>query len=350
MQKTHLTAFLALMCSLLCVACAPEPVVHEMSGEAWGTTYRIKIVAADRDFDAREVSDALQDTLREVDDHLSNWNPNSEVSRFNRLATTEPFAISATMTSVLAASNEVHDKSDGHLDLTLAPIIELWGFGAKSVQNADQIDPPRDAEIAEAMAKVGQRSVLAHRAGTSELRKLKPEATVFLSALAKGAGIDAIAQSLNEVGYENYLVEVGGDLIAAGSGATGRGWRIAIERPTPGARMAGDVVALQGQAMATSGDYRNYFEKDGMRYSHIIDPSTGRPISHRTASVTVLSDKAVFADAWATALLAAGVERGLVIAEREGIAALFISRSGNTSQDEFERVRSSQFERLTAKP
>ena len=349
MQKIHFSAVTALLSFLFCLGCASAPAVHELSGEAWGTTYSIKIVASDDDFDADKVSGALKNTLREVDESLSNWNPDSEISRFNQHASVTPFAISAIMNAVIGAAGEVHEKSEGYFDLTLGPIIELWGFGAGTAQNEDQADPPSDAEIEAAMTNVGQSSFLIHRPAKSEISLKNPDVTIFLSALAKGAGIDEIAKTLGELGYDNYLIEVGGDLIAIGSGPAGQGWRIAVEQPRRGVRVAGETLTLQGQAMATSGDYRNYFEKDGVRYSHIIDPRSGRPISHGTASVTVLSDKAVFADAWATALLAAGVERGLRIADREGIAALFISRSDNKGPKAFMITKSSAFERLMAK-
>ena len=311
MQKVHLWALFALLSARFSAACAPSPSVHELSGEAWGTTYRVKIVARDEAFDEAATTKALRDTLVRVDDHLSNWNPASEVSRFNAQGSTEPVAVSPEFASVLAASDQVHQQSEGFFDVTLAPVIELWGFGS---------------------------------------RKADPGASVILSALAKGAGIDAIDAVIRDLGHTNYLIEVGGDLIAKGPGPNGapggQGWRIAIEQPVSGARQMGEVIALNDIAMATSGDYRNYFEEAGVRYSHIIDPQTGKPITHRTASVTVLSDKAVLADAWATALLAAGEERGMAIAEREGIAALFISRQAPNDSGEFASAASPAFEAL----
>lgn len=346
MQKAQLNAIWALLFSLIAVSCAPSLSTHELSGEAWGTTYRIKIVAEDEAFDQEAVTQAVRETLTRVDDHVSNWNPASEVSRFNALASVDPVEISSGFNLVMMVAGDVHRQSDGFLDLTLAPVIELWSFGSGGPEPGAQPAPPSDAAIEAAMARVGQESVIAHDPAAKTLIKRDPEATVFLSALAKGAGIDTLGVVLGELGHSNYLIEVGGDLIAVGAGPSGAGWRIAIEQPTAGRREAGEVVALQGLAMATSGDYRNYFEEDGVRYSHIIDPQTGRPITHRTASVTVLAETAVEADAWATALLAAGQERGMAIAEREGIAALFIARADSTSTLEFESVASSAFETL----
>lgn len=339
-----------LLLSLLCVACAPSPTIHEMTGQAWGTTYHIKIVSEDGEFDENAAKAKLQRTLDEVDKTLSNWNPDSEVSRFNALMAQDTFTLSPQLNTVIQASQRVHKQSEGHFDLTLAPVIELWGFGSSGTDKTTTPNPPTDAAIAKAMENVGQDSVLEHNAAAFSLSKIKPQANVFLSALAKGAGIDAINAALRELGHDNYLIEVGGDLIAIGSGPAGQGWRIAIEQPSIGIRELGTVVALKDKAMATSGDYRNYFEKDGTRFSHIIDPKTGRPITHRTASVTVLCDKAMLADAWATALLVAGEETGMAIAERENIPALFISRSERNDASEFESAASTAFERLQLEP
>ncbi|MEM6585927.1 MAG: FAD:protein FMN transferase [Pseudomonadota bacterium] len=346
MQKVHLWALFALLSALFTAACAPSPSVHELSGEAWGTTYRVKIVASEEAFDEAATTKALRDTLVRVDNHLSNWNPASEVSRFNAQGSTEPVAVSPAFASVLAASDQVHRQSEGFFDVTLAPVIELWGFGSGKPGPDTLAKQPGEVAIREALARVGQTKVIAFDPAAPSLRKADPGVSVFLSALAKGAGIDAIDTAIRDLGHTNYLIEVGGDLIAKGPGPSGQGWRIAIEQPVSGARQMGEVIALNGIAMATSGDYRNYFEEGGVRYSHIIDPQTGKPITHRTASVTVLSDKAVLADAWATALLAAGEERGRAIAAREGIAALFISRQAPNDSGEFASAASPAFEAL----
>lgn len=354
MQKSNLAAILALFLTsfpvLLISACAPQTSIHELRGQAWGTTYRIKIVAPDDRFDEEEVSAALRRILVEVDDRLSNWNPNSEVSRFNANRHTEAVKLSSQFNDLMQVADRVHRSSDGFFDLTLAPVIEIWGFGRSGREEGAEPSQPDDTAIAEAMALVGQRSVLDHDYERSQLRKRNPASSVFLSALAKGAGIDAINDALAGLGFDNYLIEVGGDLIAIGEGPNGASWQIGIEQPRISAGQSSEIIGLTNLAMATSGDYRNYFEKDGVRFSHILDPQTGRPITHTTASVTVLSKDAALADAWATALLAAGQERGLAIAERENIAALFISRSPTTDKGEFESVTSAAFERLRTKP
>ncbi|MEM1196477.1 MAG: FAD:protein FMN transferase [Pseudomonadota bacterium] len=350
MQKANLAAILTLFLTLLLSACAPQPMVHELRGQAWGTTYRIKIVADEDRFDEEQVRAALRRTLVDIDDRLSNWNPKSEVSRFNANTNPEPVKLSPPFNDLMQVADRVHRSSDGFFDLTLAPVIEIWGFGSSGREDGAAPTPPDDAAIAAAMTLVGQRSVLDYDHARSQLQKRKSDATVFLSALAKGAGIDAIKDALAGLGLDNCLIEVGGDLIAIGEGPSGAGWQIGIEQPRMGAPQSGEIIGLSNLAMATSGDYRNYFEEDGVRFSHIIDPQTGRPITHKTASVTVLSEDAALADAWATALLAAGEERGLKIAERENIAALFISRSQTNDRAEFESANSSAFERVRNKP
>lgn len=348
MQKLHLTALLGIVLAVFCAGCAPQNSVHELRGQAWGTTYQIKIVAGEDDFDEAAVRSALSQTLTAVDTQLSNWNDRSEVSRFNALSSGIAAELSPQFNDLMRIANRVHTDSDGYFDITLAPVIELWGFGSSNGEGPQNRSAPSDEAIAAAMKTVGQKTVLEHDFEGSQLQKLDPNATVFLSALAKGAGIDAIHESLTELGYDNFLIEVGGDLIAIGNGPGGKGWQIGIEQPRVSSGQPGRVLSLSNMAMATSGDYRNYFEQAGQRFSHIIDPRSGRPISHKTASVTVLSERAVLADAWATALLAAGEERGLAIAEREDIAALFIVRSGSNAEPEFRTVRSSGFDRLRA--
>ncbi|MEO0975478.1 MAG: FAD:protein FMN transferase, partial [Pseudomonadota bacterium] len=174
------------------------------------------------------------------------------------------------------------------------------------------------------------------------LRKARAGVSIQLAALAKGYGVDAVAEALADLGWTDFMVEIGGDLRAEGRNARGEAWRIGIERPMAHARTVQEVIALSGQGMATSGDYRNYFEADGTRYAHVLDAKTGRPVDHGTVSVTVLAEDAVHADAWATALLALGVDRGLEIAERWHLAAMFISR-GEQDAERFDIVVSERF-------
>ena len=169
---------------------------------------------------------------------------------------------------------------------------------------------------------------------------------INLSAIAKGFAIDDIAAKLKELGAENFMVEIGGDLVVAGRNEMDEAWKIGIEKPEPGEKVVELVVPLENKGLATSGDYRNFIEHDGVRYSHIIDPVTGRPITHWTTSASVVADNAMMADAWATAMLVLGAERGLEIAEANQIAVYFISRVGQNGSDPYITRASSAFNAL----
>ena len=330
--------------ALVLAACGQDSATLRLSGETMGTTYNIVALDKEARLDADDVRSAVEATLAEVNAQMSNWDPTSEVSRFNAFISTEPFGISAELAQVMQAANEVHAASDGHFDVTLSPLIELWGFGARRPDSP----VPSDTAVAEALKLVGQDRLLSLTADPFALSKREPETTVYLAAIAKGYGVDAVAATLERLGLTDYMVEIGGDLIASGTNPDGNDWRIGIERPDAGSGTVAQIVDITGLGMATSGDYRNYFEAGGIRYSHIIDPQTGRPITHSTASVTVLAETAMLADAWATALLVLGQDRGLALSEQLDLAVLFIARDISSDSLEFVVTASSQFERLQA--
>ncbi|MEM9783600.1 MAG: FAD:protein FMN transferase [Pseudomonadota bacterium] len=330
--------------ALALAGCEPAPVTLELRGETMGTTYSVIAIDKTADLDREVVQKAIDDALADVNASMSNWDPSSEISVFNAQESTEPQAISAELATVMATANMVHRESMGLFDVTLGPVIELWGFGARDAESP----VPSDAAIEAAQSLAGQESVLALVDDPPMLQKLHPDATVYLASIAKGYGVDAVGEALSDLGLRDFMIEIGGDLLAAGSNPDGTAWQIGIERPEPGRRTLQDVVALSGLGLATSGDYRNYFEQDGVRYSHIIDASTGRPITHTTASVTVLADSAMLADAWATALLALGQERGLPVAEKNDLAALFIMRDPSVDDAQFVTAASPRFDALSA--
>lgn len=329
---------------LACAGCGRSPEVVTLTGATMGTTYSITVVEPGDAHSPADLEAAVEDTLQRFNAAFSNWDPESDISRFNARRTTEPVSISPQFQKILTLATEVHTKSGGRFDLTVGPLVDLWGFGTEGTRAR----PPSTDAIAEALEQVGQDRVLELDREASSLRKTVPEAEANLSAIAKGSGIDAVAGRLMAMGLENLMVEVGGDLFALGEGPTGVGWRIAVERPDAAVRTIEEVVTISAQGMATSGDYRNFFEAGGVRYAHIIDPTTGRPAAHNTASVTVIAESAAKADAWATALLVLGEEEGMVVAEREGLAALFITRSLDSAGTSFGRNASSAFSRFTA--
>ncbi|WP_170574357.1 FAD:protein FMN transferase [Ruegeria atlantica] len=314
-----------------------EPEVVRLSGETMGTTFNITAIGEDLDENA--LATAVEATLADVNSKMSNWDPNSEVSTFSAATSTDAMPVSAEFVHVMQAANEVHEKTGGTFDVTLGPLIELWGFGPRTPE-----DPvPSDADIQSALESVGQNRLLTLDAEAGTLSKSDAGVGINLSAIAKGYGIDAVAETLRDAGIENYLVEIGGDLVTKGENDKGEIWRIGIEKPQAGAQSPQLIVSVGDLGMASSGDYKNFFEQDGVRYSHIIDPTTGRPITHRTTSVTVLAENAMMADAWATAMLALGQEKGLELAEKHKLAVYFISRDVTGGEDAYITVHSTAF-------
>lgn len=319
-----------------------EPETVRLSGETMGTTYNITIVG--EDLDEAAMATAVEQSLQKVNAQMSNWDPSSEVSVFSASAETQPVSISPEFATVVAAANEVHAQSNGRFDVTLGPLIELWGFGPRKPE-----DPvPSDEDITAALAHVGQAQLVSLDQQAGTLAKADAAVGINLGAIAKGYGVDAVAATLEGFGAEHYMVEIGGDLVTKGENDKGEAWRIGIERPDAAVQAVELIVPVSNHGMATSGDYRNFFEQDGVRYSHIIDPTTGHPITHRTTSVTVVANDAMMADAWATAMLVLGAEEGLKVAEANNLAAFFISRGASDSEDAYIVEQSSAFATILA--
>ncbi|MCT8159136.1 FAD:protein FMN transferase [Pseudoruegeria sp. SHC-113] len=319
-----LPALIAPFALSACLFSTDEPEPVRLVGETMGTTYSVTVVDMPEGLEAEALHADIEAVLARVNAQMSNWDPNSEVSRFNASTDLGAQPVSAEFAYVMEAANGIHLGSGGVFDVTLAPLIELWGFGPK--KPGEPI--PTDAEILAALSDVGQLSLLTLAEGPT-LKKEKPGVSVNLSAIAKGYGVDEVAALVASKDISRYLVEIGGDLVASGKNAENKPWSIGIEKPDARSKTLQLVLPVENTGMATSGDYRNYFEDDGIRYSHIIDPNTGRPITHKTASVTVLAENAMLADGWATAMLAMGQARGLEAAEALGLAVYFISREGN---------------------
>ncbi len=310
-----------ILAALLLTACAggalPTTVIE---GPTMGTRYSVKLVEAPDATDEVALQADIDAVLADIVALMSTWEPDSELSRFNRSSVDEWFAISPDTHTVVAAALEVAEQSGGTFDATAGPLINLWGFGP-----ADTRELPGAEAIAAARALLGRIEL---RAQPPAMRRTAEGVYVDLSAIAKGYAVDRIAELLEQRGTANYLVEIGGELRARGSNARGRPWAVAVERPLPGGRMVQRVLPLTDRSVATSGDYRNFYERDGKRYSHTIDPRTGRPVEHTLASVSVVHPSAMMADAFATALMVLGPDEGFAWAGRNGLAALFIVRDG----------------------
>lgn len=310
---------------LLLAACAPAERVTHFEGRTMGTTWSVSLVASSA-LEEQQLQSDMQAILDKVNGLMSNWNPESEVSRFNAQPT-GCLEVSPETAFVTSVAWELSRLTGGAFDSTLGPLIDLWGFGPAFT--ADQI--PDSASIEEAMSFVGFEQVLLE---DQWLCKSFDPISINLSATAKGYGVDLVADYLEAAGIANYLVEVGGELRLRGHNAEGGAWRVGIERPTESAAtLVHSVLAVTDTAVATSGDYRNFFAADGVNYSHILDARTGRPLVQELASVTVLHPRAVWADGWATALLALGLEDGLAIANENNLAVLFIVRRADTFEE-----------------
>jgi FAD:protein FMN transferase len=315
--------------------------VFNLSGLTMGTTYNVVAIDSSKSVNEADVKAAINGALAEVNQQMSNWDTNSEISRFNAAANTAPVQVSPELAHVMKAADTVYTASEGRFDTTMGPLIELWGFGAPGKRPM-----PQQAEIDNALAAVGHHNTIS--VGANALQKKQADAQVYLAAIGKGYGADRVGQALESFGITDYLVEIGGDLYASGRNPDGLPWQIGIETPASLNNGIFDVVGISGLGLASSGDYRNYFEKDGQRYSHVIDPATGQPITHRTASATVLAENSMMADAWATAMLILGRERGLEIAAQHDVAVLFVERDTEASSLQFKSSASDAFTRLTA--
>ena len=323
-MKTRPRLLAALASALTLAACQPGGGETELSGAAQGTTYHVKVVLAGLAVQPEALHQALERVFAEIDVKLSNYREDSEISRLNREKTTAWLPVSKEIAEIVAISKAVHARSGGCLDLTVKPLFDLWGFARHEGK------VPAQADIDRALAHVGMDKVLLDQDG-SHLRKTDPELGIDLSAVAQGYTVGAVARLLEAQGIQNYMAEVGGEMKVKGRKANGEEWRIAIEKPTPFTREVQKVIAihqLDGEAVMTSGTYRNFFEEQGKVYSHILDPKTGKPVDHSLLSVTVLHDDPAWADAWDTALLCQGEEAGYRTAEENKLRALFIYHEG----------------------
>ena len=325
--RALLPVFLALLVALAVrqLWCAAPPRA-ELAGAAMGTRWSVVLGAAGHSrADVERARTAVEATFASVERHMSTWDPDSELSRFNRHASDEPFVLSSETLAVFAIAQEVSERSAGAFDVTVHPLVAAWGFGADAYAPGTA---PVPADLAALRARVGFRLLeLAPTAGAA--RKRHPQLQCDLSAVAKGFAVDLAAEALAGLGFGDFLVELGGEVRVGGERPGGGAWRVAIERPDSDAREVQASVELRDAALATSGDYRSFYEKEGERLSHLLDPRSGRPVRHSLASVSVVHREAAFADAWATALAVLGPEEGFARAEAESLGAYFIERTAS---------------------
>ncbi len=321
----------SLMIALLLCACggqneaARQPQV-EIQGQTMGTTYSIKVVPGKMTLDVETLRREIDADLLGINQVLSTYIQDSELSEFNRSEVNQWHPASSTFLTVLNAARGIYELSQGAFDPSIGPLVNLWGFGPEVT-----VEFPTETELQKAKDRVDFARLSIDIEGM-RLRK-SSDMYVDLSAIAKGYGVDRVATLLASQGYTDYLVEIGGELRSVGLNAEGQAWRIAIEKPQAGTRTIHGIINVSDMGMATSGDYRNFFEHNGQRYSHTIDPRTGYPVRHSLVSVTVLADDAMTADALATAFMVMGAEEGFVLARNEKIAAWFIEQKDDELLD-----------------
>jgi thiamine biosynthesis lipoprotein len=327
--KKWLVAF----ASLLVLAGCEKPVeqIH-LSGPTMGTTYNIKYIAAEGQPSPQELQVEVDRLLEEVNDQMSTYRKDSELSRFNQSDSLEAFEVSPQTATVVKEAIRLNGLTLGALDVTVGPLVNLWGFGPEARPEV----VPTDAELSERKAMTG----IQHLAVDGNmLKKDIPNLYVDLSTIAKGWGVDVVADYIQSQGILNYMVEVGGEMRLKGLNREGVAWRIAIEKPSVEERSIQEIIEPGDMAVATSGDYRNYFERGGVRYSHIINPATGKPINHKVVSVTVLDASSMTADGLATGLMVLGEEQGMRIAEQNNIPVFMIVKT----QDGFKEMASTAY-------
>lgn len=294
-----------------------------LQGKTMGTTWHVTVVDAERNRNQQATLQVdIERILHDVNASMSTWLPDSELSRFNQAETTDWFPVSQDLVTVVASAAEVSALSDGAFDVTVGPLISLWGFGKAEKEKA----VPDKAAIEIARQRVGYQK-LDVRVEPPALCKARADMYVNLSAIAKGFGVDKVGEYLEAQGIQNYMAEIGGEVRTRGHSQRGDAWRIAIEKPVALGRAIQQGVRLQDAGLATSGDYRNFFTHEGQRYSHTLNPQTGYPVQHSLASVSVLADTTMLADAYATMLMAMGEVRGKAFADQQGIAAYFMWRT-----------------------
>ncbi|MEQ1739713.1 MAG: FAD:protein FMN transferase [Methyloglobulus sp.] len=305
--------------------CQELPRELKVSGKAQGTTYHIKLVLDGASTSLEEIQGQVTATLDEIDSKLSNYRNDSEITLINQQENTDWITVSQEIADLLVIANTVYERSDGCYDLTVKPLFDLWGFS----RHENRI--PTQDEI-NALLPHMSMSLLEVDAIKQRIRKKDPKLKIDLSSIAQGYSVGRVANHLEVMGIKNYMVEIGGEMMVRGRKANGDVWRVGIETPTPFIRKLHKVIDVKehnATAIMTAGTYRNFFEENGQAYSHILNPKTGRPVTHHLHSVTVMHDDPTWADAWDTALLCVGEQGAARIAEAERLKVLLIFEDDN---------------------
>lgn len=315
-----LLAVIAVLSSCVLENQTGDPVLF--SGQTMGTTYTVKVRDIPEDAMLTSLREGIDQILERINERMSTYREDSELSQFNQSTSTDWIEVSPETVRVIHEALKVSSLTHGAFDVTVGPLVNMWGFGP----DPQTVEIPSQDSIQERLTSVGYQHLHIQTAPPA-IRKDQPNLQIDLSAIAKGYAVDQVAEYLESQNIPHFLVEIGGELRGKGHNSMGFPWKVAIEKPEPGERSIHRVLHLQSQALATSGNYRNFYEKDGEKFSHTINPQTGQPVTHQLASVTVVRASCMEADALATGLMVLGPVEGYKLAVQEKLLVLFVSRT-----------------------
>lgn len=317
-----------------------ENPYQEISGRTFGTYYNIKIKTEHKN---RLLTNRIKEELDKINSEMSVFEPGSEINTINETGAHQAINLSDNMAKLMRSADEIYRLTDGNFDPTVGQLVDLWGFGA-----GQHSDIPTDQQIKDTLKSTGFNK-LSFANNYKIMQKSNADTLINLSAIAKGHAVDRVSAILKNAGYKDYIVDIGGEIYASGAREEGvNGWNIGIAAPNldnaPEENAA--VIRLHNMAVATSGDYRNYYYKNNKRYSHTISPQTGYPVEHNLASATVFDSNCMRADALATALMAMGEEKGLKFANKNKIPVIFFTRN---EYNETKMISSNEAQKLLDK-
>ena len=304
--------------------CEPAKTVQKFEGYTQGTTYHMSFWSSKNTVDAVALQKQVDEELQRLDVQLSNYREDSVIEKFNALNSTEPQMLGDEVIALIQAAKVASEATQGCYDLTIKPLFDLWGFKGESLTQ------PSSSHLKTALSQVGFNQI--DIIDSTHLRKKNPTLKIDLSSVGQGYSVSQIAGIFKAQGIDNYLVEIGGELQTVGKKPDNSPWRVALEKPLSTQRSMHKIITMnrtEPMSVTTSGTYHHFFDKDGKRYSHILDAKTGTPITHNTVSVSVFDENATQAEVWDTALLCLGREAGMDLANKIGIAALFIEQEGD---------------------
>lgn len=297
--------------------CGPQKSLH-LQGKTMGTTWSLQVADPISTTKKKDIGASIQHELDALESELSHWQPDSDLSRWNQSTSTDWQTVPQSLAETVALAQQISQETDGALDVTAAPLIQLWGFGPRP----DHSRIPSEAEIAEVLKRVGSRHLEVK--SPPALKKDRADVQINVAAVTEGYALDKLVGMLKTAGLQNFLIEIGGEVFARGYAPDGGPWRVGLQSPDGASGETLETLPLTDACISTSGSYRHRYEKEGRTYSHIIDPRTGRPITHKLVSVTVIHPRAVLADGYATALMVLGPEKGREVAQRLGLRVIWL--------------------------